>query len=56
MLGIPDFWIYSAYILCLLSTLVCVVYGAMNWNRGAADEARQIDEETKWEAAGDKGE
>jgi hypothetical protein len=54
MLGIPDFWIYSAYILCLLSTVLCVVYGAWNWNRGAEDESRQIDEEKKWEAGEEK--
>lgn len=54
MLGIPDFWIYSAYILCLLSTVLCVVYGARNWNRGAEDESRQIDEEKKWEAGEEK--
>lgn len=37
MLGIDDPLIWSAYLLCLLSTLLCVVYGALNWNKG--DEA-----------------
>ena len=34
MLGIDDPLIWSAYLLCLLSTLLCVVYGALNWNKG----------------------
>jgi hypothetical protein len=50
MLGIPDIGIWGAYLLCLLSAVLCVVYGAVNWNRGMEDEARQIDEEKKWEA------
>ncbi len=34
MLGIDDPLIWSAYLLCLLSTVLCVVYGALNWNKG----------------------
>ena len=36
-LGIDDFWVLLAYLLCILSTILCVVYGVLNWNRG--DEA-----------------
>ena len=50
-LGIPDFWISSAYILCILSTIVCVVYGVHNWNKGSENEAGQIQEENKWQTA-----
>ena len=50
MLGIPDIGIWGAYLLCLLSAVLCVVYGAVNWNRGMEDEARQIAEEKEWEA------
>jgi hypothetical protein len=32
MLGIPDPGIYLAVLLCVLSAIICVVYGAMNWN------------------------
>ncbi len=39
VLGIPDPWIYGAFILCIASTLLCVVYGAKNWNKG--DESEQ---------------
>lgn len=34
MLGIDDPLIWSAYLLCLLSALLCVVYGVVNWNKG----------------------
>lgn len=49
MLGITDFWIWGAYILCLLSTAACVVYGLYNWNRGGESEPSEIEEEMKWE-------
>jgi heme exporter protein D len=49
MLGIPDFWVWSAYLLCILSAILCVVYGILNWNKGGDDEASQIEEEAKWE-------
>ncbi|MDX9979614.1 MAG: hypothetical protein RBU25_06130 [Lentisphaeria bacterium] len=45
MLGIDDPLIWSAYLLCLLSTLLCVVYGAVNWNKG--DEPVQP-EDIEW--------
>jgi hypothetical protein len=34
MLGIEDKWVFLAYVLSILSALFCVIYGAMNWNRG----------------------
>jgi hypothetical protein len=33
-LGIQDIWVWLAYILCILSTALCVVYGLVNWNKG----------------------
>ncbi len=48
VLGIPDFWIWSAYLLCVGSAIACVVYGAINWNRGVEIEVDQIDEEVQW--------
>jgi hypothetical protein len=48
VLGIPDFWIWSAYLLCIISTLVGVIYGLINWNKGSNDESKQITEEIKW--------
>ena len=49
MLGFTDGWIALAYILCVLSTLLCVVYGIVNWNRGAKEETVQVSEEMDWE-------
>jgi len=49
VLGIPDFWIWSAYLLCILSALLCIGYGIVNWNRGSDSETGQIEEEKSWE-------
>jgi len=49
MLGITDPWIITAYVLCILSALACVVYGLMNWNKGGGNETSQIEEEVQWE-------
>lgn len=49
MLGINDFGIWSAYILCIASAVLCIAYGLYNWNRGAEAEADQIKEELAWE-------
>ena len=48
VLGIDDPWVWGAYILTILSMLLCVVYGALNWNKGAEDEEEQIKEEMEW--------
>lgn len=34
MLGIEDTYVWLAYLLCLLSMLLCIGYGLANWNRG----------------------
>lgn len=49
MLGLPDFWIWSAYILCVLSTILCVAYGFYNWNNGSDDEAIKNGRVEKWQ-------
>ncbi len=48
VLGIDDPWVWSAYILTVLSMLLCVIYGALNWNKGGEDEEEQIKEEMEW--------
>ena len=55
MFGIEDPWVWSAYLLCLLSTLLCVLWGVFNWNRGDdsikqediqwADQEKKVEEE-----------
>ena len=34
MLGIDDPWVLAAYLLCLASAALCVIYGLLTWNRG----------------------
>jgi len=38
MLGLTDPWIILGYILCIISTIVCVIYGLARWNHGASTE------------------
>ena len=51
MLGIQDTYVWAAYVLCILSTVLCIVYGLVNWNRGeevaAAPDTRWAEEEKK---------
>ena len=35
MFGIEAPAVWLAYLFCLLSSLLCVVYGVINWNKGA---------------------
>ena len=34
MLGLEDPGVWSAYVLCVLSVIFCVLYGFANWNKG----------------------
>ncbi|MBI9019287.1 MAG: hypothetical protein JEZ07_18700 [Phycisphaerae bacterium] len=45
MLGIEDKGVLAAYLLCLLSAGLCVIYGIINWNKG--DESVDPDD-VKW--------
>ena len=45
MIGIEDFWVFFAYLLCILSAALCVVYGLVNWNHG--EEGTEPDD-VKW--------
>lgn len=38
MLGIADPWVALAYILCIVSALLCVVWGIIKWNKDDPDE------------------
>jgi len=51
MLGIDDPWIWGVYLLCILSALLCLIYGIVNWNRGGELEALEIKEEAAWETS-----
>lgn len=49
LLGLKDPVIFLAYLLTVLSSVGCVVYGVINWNKGAAHETEEIKEEAEWE-------
>lgn len=45
MFGIDDPYVWLAYLLCIASTLLCVTYGLLTWNKGDDTVAR---EDVKW--------
>ncbi|MFP4054595.1 MAG: symporter small accessory protein [Phycisphaerae bacterium] len=45
LLGIDDVYVWLAYVLCVASALLCVVYGAINWNKG---EEQVEEEDLSW--------
>ena len=47
VLGIKDTSVWLAYLLCIASAVLCVTYGALNWNKG--DEPVE-EEDIKWAA------
>jgi len=49
MLGLGDFWVSLVFVLCISSTVLCVVYGAMNWNKDGEPSAAEILEKKRWE-------
>ncbi len=52
MFGFEDFWIWLPYLLCILSALLCVVYGAATWNRDGEDTPSA--EDVEWAKEEDK--
>ncbi len=50
LLGLSDVWIFLAYLSCILVTAICIIYGLVNWNKGAEKENKQIEEELEWES------
>lgn len=42
ILGIPDPWVLSGYLFLILSTIACVVYGIIKWNK--EDDEKQSEE------------
>lgn len=49
MLGLGDFWVSAVFVLMILSTVLCVVYGAINWNKGGEPTKLEIEEEQRWD-------
>ena len=52
MFGLEAPAIWSVYLLIILSTLLCVVYGAVMWNKNGDEEPTE--EDVKWAAEEDK--
>ena len=48
MLGMGDLSIFLAYVLCVVSALACVIYGLINWNKGAETE-EELKKDKDWE-------
>ncbi|MBN2702930.1 MAG: hypothetical protein JXR23_01850 [Pontiellaceae bacterium] len=42
MLGIADGWVVLVYLLCIMSTVLCLVWGIIKWN---VDDPEQEPEE-----------
>jgi len=49
MLGLGDFSIFLAYILCIASAVACVIYGVVNWNKGVEPE-EELQKDKEWES------
>jgi hypothetical protein len=53
MLGLQDKWVVLVYILCVASTLLCLIYGFFAWNKGddsvKAEDVKWVKEEEKVE-------
>ncbi|THB68910.1 MAG: hypothetical protein D6B27_01575 [Gammaproteobacteria bacterium] len=49
MLGIDDPIIAFVYIANIVAVSICIIYGIINWNKGADNEAEEIAEEELWE-------
>jgi hypothetical protein len=46
MLGMGDWSVAAAYWLNIIAVIICVIYGAVNWNRGD-DSLNDQDEDSK---------
>jgi flagellar basal body-associated protein FliL len=48
ILGIPDPSIWIAYLLLIILTLLCVVYGIVMWNKEGDISVEEAQEEKQW--------
>ncbi len=49
MFGLGDFWVSLVFVLIILSTLLCIVYGVIYWNKDGEPTEEEIKEEIEWE-------
>jgi hypothetical protein len=48
MFGIEDPVIYIGYLLAIASSLLCVVYGLLNWNKDG-EKPEEVSKDLEWE-------
>jgi hypothetical protein len=48
MLGFSGFSITLIYYLLVLSALVCIIYGAVNWNKGSDISEEEAQKKQTW--------
>ncbi len=48
MLGLGDFWVSLVFVLCLASVALCIVYGAVKWNKEGDPTKKELNEEKRW--------
>lgn len=49
MFGIPDPGIWMGYMLSIMSLVLCIVYGAYNWNKGKEPVQEDLTTDLEWE-------
>lgn len=49
MLGFESVGVLLAYAGSILAAILCIVYGAVNWNKSKETEKNEIEEEVEWE-------
>jgi len=54
MFGLGDFGVSLVFILVILSALLCVIYGVINWNKEGAEDAALAAEAREWRAEENK--
>jgi len=54
MMGIEDPGIYLGYIFAILSLILCVVFGIINWNKGKETDIKKIEKDKEWEDKDDE--
>ncbi len=46
ILGIPDLWVSIPIVLSLITTIFCIIYGILGWNKG--DDSESAEEINQW--------
>ncbi|MBN2650950.1 MAG: hypothetical protein JXR63_01105 [Spirochaetales bacterium] len=49
MFGIKDPTIIVMFFFLFFAAVFCLVYGALNWNKGGEISPQELEEESKWD-------